>query len=164
MHKNPILRHHLRCPSSTTHHIDGRTGFFPCHHPSPASRLSLSHLAPAAVQSEIRAMTTECDRIGASICSGRLRHPVPAPVQEAAIQASTTATTFTPLDALRASATPSLPSSRATTATYDPETEVSSPPDHGRTPRAAMALLNPGDEVLVFEPSTVTVSTLQSCA
>ena len=40
-----------------------------------ASRLALSHLAPGALQSEIRAMTTECDRIGGiNLAQGRVRH------------------------------------------------------------------------------------------
>ena len=34
------------------------------HMSAPASRLTLSALAPEALQSEIRAMTTECDRMG----------------------------------------------------------------------------------------------------
>ena len=49
--------------------------------PAAASRLALSHLAPAAVQSEIRAMTTECDRIGGiNLAQGVCDTPVPAPV------------------------------------------------------------------------------------
>ena len=54
----------------------------------PAARLALSHLAPATVQSEIRAMTVECDRIGGiNLAQGVCDTPVPAPVQEGAIHA-----------------------------------------------------------------------------
>ena len=50
-----------------------------------ASRLALSQLAPGALQSEIRAMTTECDRIGGiNLAQGVCDTPVPAVVQEAA--------------------------------------------------------------------------------
>jgi aminotransferase len=52
------------------------------------SRLTLSQLAPAAVQSEIRAMTTECDRIGGiNLAQGVCDTPVPAPVEAEAIAA-----------------------------------------------------------------------------
>ena len=53
-----------------------------------ASRLSLSELAPETFQSEIRAMTTECDRIGGiNLAQGVCDTPVPAVVEEAAHQA-----------------------------------------------------------------------------
>ena len=60
---------------------------------------------------------------------------------------------------------PSPPSSSATTAsTYDPETEVLvASGATGGLHAAAMALLNPGDEVLIFEPFYgYHVSTLRS--
>ena len=47
-------------------------------HPHTASRLALSELAPGAMQSEIRAMTTECDRIGGiNLAQGVCDTPVP---------------------------------------------------------------------------------------
>ncbi|MGO9776098.1 MAG: aminotransferase, partial [Terracidiphilus sp.] len=59
--------------------------------PNPAvasSRLTLSQLAPATIQSEIRAMTLECDRMGGiNLAQGICDTPVPAPVEEGAIQA-----------------------------------------------------------------------------
>ena len=55
-----------------------------------ASRLSLSQLAPAAVQSEIRAMTVECDRVGGvNLAQGVCDTEVPAPVAARAVEAIT---------------------------------------------------------------------------
>jgi aminotransferase len=143
-------------------------GFFPMPTiPAPASRLSLSHLAPAAVQSEIRAMTTECDRIGGiNLAQGVCDTPVPAPVQEAAIQAIHDGyNIYTRLDGiarLRNAIAAKQQSDYGLT--YDPETEVLvASGATGGLHAAAMALLNPGDEVLVFEPFYgYHVSTLQS--
>ena len=54
----------------------------------PTSRLALSQLAPGALQSEIRAMTTECDRIGGiNLAQGVCDTPVPAVVEAGAIEA-----------------------------------------------------------------------------
>ena len=48
---------------------------------SPSSRLALSQLAPGALQSEIRAMSVECERIGGiNLAQGVCDTPVPAPV------------------------------------------------------------------------------------
>ena len=55
---------------------------------SARSRLQLSELAPGTVQSEIRAMTTECDRMGGvNLAQGVCDTPVPAPVEAEAIAA-----------------------------------------------------------------------------
>ena len=55
---------------------------------SASSRLTLSELAPGVMQSEIRAMTTECDRMGGiNLAQGVCDTPVPAPVEEEAIKA-----------------------------------------------------------------------------
>ena len=52
-----------------------------------SSRLQLSELAPGVMQSEIRAMTTECDRIGGiNLAQGVCDTPVPTPVEEEAIK------------------------------------------------------------------------------
>jgi aminotransferase len=133
----------------------------------PVGRLALSHLAPAAVQSEIRAMTTECDRIGGiNLAQGVCDTPVPAPVQEAAIQAIHDGfNIYTRLDGIarlrNAIAAKQL---RDYGLDYDPESEilVASGATAGLH-AAAMALLNPGDEALVFEPFYgYHVSTLKS--
>jgi len=132
-----------------------------------ASRLYLSHLAPAAIQSEIRAMTTECDRIGGiNLAQGICDTPVPAPVQEAAIQAIHDGLNiYTRADGIaRLRGAIAAKQQRDYSLTYDPETEVLVA--SGATAGlhvAAMALLNPGDEVLVFEPFYgYHVSTLQA--
>jgi aminotransferase len=122
----------------------------------PASRLALSDLAPAAVQSEIRAMTTECDRIGGiNLAQGVCDTPVPAPVLEAAIQAIHDGyNIYTRLDGIaRLRNAIAAKQSRDYGLDYDPESEilVASGATAGLH-AAAMALLNPGDEALVFEP------------
>jgi aminotransferase len=132
-----------------------------------ASRLTLSQLAPAAVQSEIRAMTMECDRIGGiNLAQGVCDTPVPAPVLEGAIQAIHDGhNIYTRLDGIsRLRNAISAKQKRDYGLDYDPESEVlvASGATAGLH-AAAMALLNPGDEVLVFEPFYgYHVSTLQS--
>jgi aminotransferase len=132
-----------------------------------ASRLALSHLAPVTIQSEIRAMTAECDRIGGiNLAQGVCDTPVPTPVQEAAIQAIRDGhNIYTRLDGTarlrNAIAAKQL---RDYGLVYDPETEVlAASGATGGLHAAAMALLNPSDEVLVFEPFYgYHVSTLKS--
>ena len=132
-----------------------------------ASRLALRHLAPAVIQSEISAMTTECDRIGGiNLAQGVCDTPVPAPVQEAAIQAIHDGhNIYTRLDGIaRLRNAISAKQLRDYSLTYDPETEVLvASGATGGLHAAAMALLNPSDEVLLFEPFYgYHVSTLQS--
>ncbi len=122
----------------------------------PAVRLALSHLAPATVQSEIRAMTVECDRIGGiNLAQGVCDTPVPAPVQEGAIRAIHDGhNIYTRLDGIarlrKAIAAKQL---RDYGLDYDPESEILvASGATGGLHAAAMALLNPGDEVLLFEP------------
>jgi aminotransferase len=123
---------------------------------SAASRLALSQLAPAAVQSEIRAMSIECDRIGGiNLSQGICDTPVPAPVEEAAIQAIRDGyNIYTRLDGIaRLRAAISAKQKKDYALDYDPESEILvSSGASGGLHAAAMALLNPGDEVLVFEP------------
>jgi aminotransferase len=123
---------------------------------SPASRLSLSELAPGVIQSEIRAMTTECDRIGGiNLAQGVCDTPVPAPVEEEAIRAIREGQNiYTRLDGIeRLRKAIAEKQQRDYGLTYDPETEVLvASGATGGLHAAAMALLNPGDEVLLFEP------------
>ena len=134
---------------------------------SQSKGLALSQLAPAAVQSEIRAMTLECDRIGGiNLAQGVCDTPVPAPVMEGAIQAIHDGyNIYTRLDGIsRLRNAISAKQKRDYALDYDPESEVlvSSGATAGLH-AAAMALLNPGDEVLLFEPFYgYHVSTLQS--
>jgi aminotransferase len=130
-------------------------------------RLALSQLAPGTVQSEIRAMTAECDRIGGiNLAQGVCDTPVPAPVQEAAIQAIHDGhNIYTRMDGIaRLRAAIAAKQQRDYGLDYDPETEVLVA--SGATAgfhAACVALLNPGDEVLLFEPFYgYHVSTLRS--
>ncbi|MGA2888984.1 MAG: aminotransferase class I/II-fold pyridoxal phosphate-dependent enzyme [Terracidiphilus sp.] len=132
-----------------------------------ASRLSLSQLAPAAVQSEIRAMSIECDRIGGiNLAQGVCDTPVPAPVQEGAIRAIHDGhNIYTRLDGIsRLRNAIAAKQRRDYGLHYDPESEILvSSGATGGLHAAVMALLNPGDEVLLFEPFYgYHVSTLES--
>lgn len=121
-----------------------------------ASRLTLSELAPALVQSEIRAMTTECDRIdGINLAQGVCDTPIPAVVVEAAHQAIRDGyNIYTRCDgagALREAI--AAKQKRDYGLEYDPEREVMvTSGATGGLHAAIMALLNPGDEVVLFEP------------
>jgi aminotransferase len=121
-----------------------------------ASRLALSQLAPGALQSEIRAMTTECDRIGGiNLAQGVCDTPVPAPVLEAAHQAIRDGhNIYTRCDGIaRLREAIAAKQQRDYALTYDPETEVMvASGATGGLHAAAMALLNPSDEVILFEP------------
>ena len=119
-------------------------------------RLALSHLAPGAVQSEIRAMSVACEQHGRHQPGpGRLRHARPRPGQEAAIQAIRDGhNIYTRLDGiarLRNAIAQSRSATTASTTTPRREVLVASGATAGLH-AAAMALLNPGDEVLLFEP------------
>ncbi len=124
--------------------------------PAGSSRLALSDLAPGVMQSEIRAMTTECDRIGGiNLAQGVCDTPVPAPVEEEAIRAIREGyNIYTRLDGIeRLRKAIAGKQMREYGLAYDPETEVlvASGATAGLH-AAAMALLNPGDEVILFEP------------
>jgi aminotransferase len=132
-----------------------------------ASRLHLSELAPGAVQSEIRAMTAACDAIGGiNLAQGVCDTPVPAPVEaeaHAAIQGGYNI--YTRLDGIaRLRAAIAAKQQRDYGLAYDPESEVLvASGASGGVHAAAMALLNPGDEVILFEPFYgYHVATLQS--
>jgi aminotransferase len=139
----------------------------PAHHPPKASRLALSELAPGAMQSEIRAMSVECDRTGGiNLAQGVCDTPVPEIVEAAAIAAIKAGhNIYTRLDGItrlrNAIAAKQL---RDYGLRFDPETEVLvASGATGGLHAAAMALLNPGDEVLLFEPFYgYHVSTLKS--
>ena len=123
--------------------------------PSP-SRLQLSEIAPGTVQSEIRAMTAECDRIGGvNLAQGVCDTPVPQPVEAEAIAAIGAGhNIYTRMDGIaRLRTAIATKQQRDYGLNYDPETEVlvASGATAGLH-AAVMALLNPGDEVLLFEP------------
>ena len=120
------------------------------------SRLTLSELAPHTFQSEIRAMTTECDRMGGiNLAQGVCDTPVPAVVEAAAMEAMRQGqniyTRCDGNDRLRAAI--ARKQQRDYGLSYDAEREVMV--TSGATAGlhvALMALVNPGDEVVLFEP------------
>jgi aminotransferase len=120
------------------------------------ARLSLSQLASGALQSEIRAMSVECDRIGGiNLAQGVCDTPVPAVVEAAAKQAMAAGnniyTRCDGIDRLRkAIAEKQL---RSYGVSYDPENEVMvASGATGGLHAAVMALLDPQDDVILFEP------------
>src|ERR1017187_6646959 len=121
-----------------------------------ASRLALSQLAPGSVQSEIRAMSVACEQMGGiNLAQGVCDTPVPAVVEETAIQAIRVGhNIYTRLDGIaRLRNAIAAKQERDYALPYDPESEVLvSSGATGGFHAAVMALLNPGDEVLLFEP------------
>jgi len=131
------------------------------------SRLALSHLAPAAVQSEIRAMTLACDAMGGiNLAQGVCDTPVPPAVKAEALAAIHAGhNIYTRLDGIaRLRNAIAAKQQRDYALLYDPESEaLVSSGATGGFHAAAMALLNPGDEILLFEPFYgYHVATLQS--
>jgi aminotransferase len=126
------------------------------HIHATAARRALSQLAPGAMQSEIRAMSVECDLVGGiNLAQGICDTPVPAPVQEAAIQAIHDGhNIYTRLDGIaRLRQAIAQKQQREYGLDYDPESEILvTSGATGGLHAAVMALLNPGDEVLLFEP------------
>ncbi len=123
---------------------------------STASKLAISSIAPNAVQSEIRAMTLECDCVGGiNLAQGVCDTEMPAPVSAAAIQAIRDGQNiYTRLDGislLRASIANKLERHNGLQCNPDTEVLVTSGATGGFL-AACMALLNPGDEVILMEP------------
>jgi aminotransferase len=129
--------------------------------------LRLSELAPRVVQSEIRAMSVECDRMGGvNLAQGICDTDVPGVVAEGAVRAIHDGLNiYTRLDGiarLRSAIAAKVQRTLGITVHPDREVLVTSGAT-GAFHAAVMALLNPGDEVLVFEPFYgYHVSTLKS--
>jgi aminotransferase len=123
---------------------------------SATRELQLSELAPRALQSEIRAMSMECDRIGGvNLAQGICDTEVPAPVSHGAIEAIHAGhNIYTRLDGiarLRQAIAAKMRSFNGIE--VDPYREILvTSGATGGLHAAAMALLNPGDEVILFEP------------
>jgi aminotransferase len=121
-----------------------------------SSRLRLSELAPRLVQSEIRAMSVACDAMGGvNLAQGVCDTEVPEVVAEGAIRAIRDGLNiYTRLDGIaRLRTAIAQKVERTLGIVVDPEREVLVTSGvTGAFQAAAMALLNPGDEVLVFEP------------
>jgi aminotransferase len=122
--------------------------------------LGLSELAPGVVQSEIRAMTQECDRMGGvNLAQGVCDTEVPEVVAEGAIRAIRNGlniyTRMDGIERLRRAIAAKVERTLGATSEFrvDPEREVFITNGvTGAFQAGVMALLNPGDEVLLFEP------------
>ena len=123
---------------------------------APVVPTRLSFIAPVIVQSEIRAMSLECDRVGGiNLAQGICDTEVPAPVASGAVAAIEGGyNIYTRLDGIA----PLREAVAAKLQTYngiaaDPEREVLvTNGATGAMYATLLALLNPGDEVIVFEP------------
>lgn len=120
------------------------------------SSLHLSELAPRVVQSEIRAMTQECDRMGGvNLAQGVCDTEVPEVVAEGAIRAIRDGLNiYTRMDGIgRLRTAIASKVQRTLGLTVDSEREVFITNGvTGAFQASVMALLNPGDEVMLFEP------------
>lgn len=118
--------------------------------------LSLSHRADSITQAEIRAMSIECDRVeGVNLAQGVCDTPPPPLVVEAAAKAMRDGvniyTRYDGLAELREAIAYKV--QRDANLKVDPETQVTvSAGSTGAFYCACLALLNPGDEVILFEP------------
>lgn len=116
----------------------------------------LSDRSAFVVRSEIRNMSLECDRVGGiNLSQGVCDTPVPTAVRQAAESAIeegwNTYTAHTGIAELRYAIAQKL--QQFSGLAIDPESElVVSAGSTGAFYSACMALLNPGDEVLLFEP------------
>ena len=119
-------------------------------------RLGLSELAPRVMQSEIRAMSVACDPVGGvNLAQGVCDTEAPEVVVEGAVTAIRNGlNTYTRMDGIaRLRRAIAGQVERTHGIAVDPEREVLvTSGATGAFHAAAMALLNPGDEVLLFEP------------
>ena len=121
-----------------------------------ADKLHLSELAPRTVQSEIRAMTVACDAMGGvNLAQGVCDTDPPPVVLDAAAQAMRDGhNIYTRLDGiapLRQAIAAQLARTHGLQVDPDREILITSGAT-GAFHAAAAAILNPGDEVLLFEP------------
>jgi aminotransferase len=118
--------------------------------------LHLSEIAPRIIQSEIRSMTVECDAVGGvNLAQGVCDTPLPPSVLEAAHQAIRDGyNIYTRLDGvavLRQAIAEKLERHNGLKADPDKEILVTSGAT-GAMYSTCLALFNPGDEVILFEP------------
>src|ERR1700734_751138 len=133
--------------------IRGRHAFMPA---TTENHLHLSEIAPQIIQSEIRSMTVECDAVGGvNLAQGVCDTPLPAPVMEAAIQAIHDGyNIYTRLDGiavLRQAIAEKLERYNGLVADPNKEILVTSGAT-GAMYSACLALFDPGDQVILFEP------------
>jgi aminotransferase len=118
--------------------------------------LKLSERADIITQSEIRIMSVECERVGGvnlsqGVCDTEIPLSVRRAAQEAIERGVNTYTRLEGLIELRRAIAGKL--ARYNGLLYDPETEIIvSAGATGGFYCACLALLNPGDEVILFEP------------
>ena len=118
--------------------------------------LSLSKRSALIAQAEIRSMTIECEKVnGINLAQGVCDTEVPLPVRNAAYaaidQGVNTYTRYDGLAELRRAIARKLRDYNNITA--DPDTDIIvSAGSTGALYSACLALLDPGDEVIVFEP------------
>jgi aminotransferase len=123
---------------------------------SSIAGLHLSDLAPAVIQSEIRSMSVECDRVGGiNLAQGICDTELPRVVAEGAVDAIRRGLNiYTRLDGiaiLRETIAQKL--NDYNNLRVDPEKEVLvTNGATGALYASLIALLNPGDEVILFEP------------
>src|SRR6185437_10871837 len=120
------------------------------------NQLRLSHISPLIIQSEIRSMSVECDRIGGinlaqGICDTDLPPSVAAQAIEAIRSGHNIYTRLDGIAALRTAIAAKLQRHNCITADPDSEILVTSGAT-GALYATCLALFNPGDEVIVFEP------------
>jgi aminotransferase len=118
--------------------------------------LHLSEIAPQIIQSEIRSMTVECDAVGGvNLAQGVCDTPLPPVVMEAAIQAIHDGyNIYTRLDGvavLREAIAEKFERYNGLIADPDKEILVTSGAT-GAMQSACLALFDPGDQVILFEP------------
>ena len=121
-----------------------------------AEKLRLSQIAPGLVQSEIRAMTVECDRVGGvnlaqGVCDTELPAPVAAGAVEAIAQGHNIYTRADGIASLRSAISARLARHNGIEADPEKEIIVTSGATAGFQ-AACLALFDPGDEVILFEP------------
>ncbi len=124
--------------------------------PVASSRLQLSKIAPSVIQSEIRAMSVLCENVGGiNLAQGICDTDLPNPVAEGAIDAIHHGhNIYTRLDGiapLREAIADKLQSYNGLTVDPVKQVLVTSGAT-GALYASLLALLNPGDEVLLFEP------------
>ncbi len=129
-----------------------------CRRPMPSSthQLRLSNISPLIIQSEIRSMSVECDKVGGiNLAQGICDTELPQPVADQAIEAIRNGhNIYTRLDGIA-------PLRQAIAAKLQRHNHISADPDSevlvtsgatGALYASCLALLNPGDEVILFEP------------
>ncbi|HME01216.1 MAG TPA: aminotransferase class I/II-fold pyridoxal phosphate-dependent enzyme [Terriglobia bacterium] len=124
--------------------------------PRRRHRLALSKRTAQLTQSEIRVMSVECARVGGinlaqGVCDTELPAPVGAGAKEAIDQGRNSYTRYDGVDELREAIAAKLRTYNGIVA--DPATQIIvSSGSTGAFYAACLALLNPGDEVVLFEP------------